>query len=1467
MPLTRYQIRNEFSLADPELYRAADKDDPEALLEGVAMAGLVGVLRQLGDLAEFAADLFHDLHEEVMATAARGHGLMTRLQQLEAEVPSIEKAFLSQTSHSLYLHNAGIDWHLNLQMNQNLITRGDLPRFVMDSYEECRGPPRLFLLDKFDIAGAGACLKRYSDPSFFKVELTSSETTQSESQREKKARKIKKKASRWRNGETSEVIPTSHSKLHQLLSEEHSQTENSAPTHRVKLKRRQSSCSLIDSTSGKSYMEKFLGTRSLESILPYESSVSPLRLKMEASNSGELVPEIHEICSRSPENKLGKRDRSPAPSPRRQDKLPEQSFDELGEDIIEEGILKLSESSPDIKLQNIPSTLHKVEDQKEPVVDEDNKTEASTDGCRSEDVTSEMDNYVDALATMESELEDTERRKNEKGFCNIEMKGEDSDANEEQQKLQAQFSDSHSPGTSIASDDGDNSFTKERFSLSYFNTPSNLTENVPSDGDAAAKVHPSTEIFSAEIVDMCSGKQSENGDIVKARSPERDNYTSESGKASCDSSLADSTHSFSHLIPGEIDSKFQLAGPDLMGVSSVFSKASNVGSSSNAEDDGKSSGGDLPCVSNISDLPTQLRDNLLPLKRQPVEMCGDGNPDVSLNDVLMHPCNILDRDCEKKDDDDEDATQEMLPTKHTEYMSIENLLNGELDITDSVILPTEAQCFQEQDLEACSSSAPTECPPDALTHDQVDDVEPDCTIVETKNVISSTGEKAECLSSVVNPLEVSGFSELKFLKITDEVPPAELGSASVGIDCSEVETSNSNPVEASNKSACDEEDGITAERVHLNSSDTVENIDPPLDFPSRCAKSGTLESPSATEVNSQLAHLVSGAGAGYEEAVDEDTIMGHYRLGSPSRDNLMLQIECNSDGDSDQDKLETTEASIERHLIGPGTQKGPAVDTTGFILDLSNPKSNKPSNSELFNDAHDPLLIEHAQNLLNLTDGTNGLLSLRESDQESEPKQTPQSHLSDSVEETMPSAIHSVQELEALSVEGLEDTADQLNMRSSHEDKECNELSKSESERPESPNHVDVDSCDTPSKYSSMHTLSQPSEPRFSLFPTSHKLESEASEATHHQPLDSKPNKPVLDLSLPDHNALQDIKEEMHSLPPRPPMQWRGRKLQQDCVTSDGEVLEPSINPFWKLAPTTSEKEGQQGFTALDGGLAEPVNPFLPLPIADNEKLQQGSQMLGGEFMQPHINPFSSLPAIEHEKIQQDIPTLEGKTVLPLNPFLPLPAIEDEKPQPGSLTSGVEMQPSVDTFQPSQYASLTSEDEVTQPLNSSSPMSNRDDEKPQHIYVPLPGIVVQPPNSFTRPPSIEDYMSKHGSLNLEEEMTNIEDGKPNGILRTRIPRPRDPLIEAVASHDKSMLRKVSERVRPQPTSKVEERNSLLEQIRNKSFNLKPAVATRPSIQGPRTNLKVVAILEKANAIRQALAGSDEDDDDDSWSDS
>jgi len=45
--------------------------------------------------------------------------------------------------------------------------------------------------ERFDVAGAGACLKRYTDPSFFTVKSASSGTATGEVQREKKIRKIK----------------------------------------------------------------------------------------------------------------------------------------------------------------------------------------------------------------------------------------------------------------------------------------------------------------------------------------------------------------------------------------------------------------------------------------------------------------------------------------------------------------------------------------------------------------------------------------------------------------------------------------------------------------------------------------------------------------------------------------------------------------------------------------------------------------------------------------------------------------------------------------------------------------------------------------------------------------------------------------------------------------------------------------------------------------------------------------------------------------------------------------------------------------------------------------------------------------------------------------------------------------------------------------------------------------------------
>ncbi|KAK9153019.1 hypothetical protein Sjap_000499 [Stephania japonica] len=224
MPLARFEVRNEYGLGAAELFSGAKKYDSKDVLEGVAVAGMVGVLRQLGDLAELAAEIFQDLQEQVMAAATRSHKMMVRIQQMEETLPTVEKAVLSQKSHvyfaytagirpgaemAMYLTGSGIDWHANVQPRENHLVHSDTPKLIFEYYEKCRGPPRLELLDKFDPSGPGACLKKYSDPSIFKTALTRTNPQNAEkSQGERNAKNVKEKGARQRNLEVPHIVPT-----------------------------------------------------------------------------------------------------------------------------------------------------------------------------------------------------------------------------------------------------------------------------------------------------------------------------------------------------------------------------------------------------------------------------------------------------------------------------------------------------------------------------------------------------------------------------------------------------------------------------------------------------------------------------------------------------------------------------------------------------------------------------------------------------------------------------------------------------------------------------------------------------------------------------------------------------------------------------------------------------------------------------------------------------------------------------------------------------------------------------------------------------------------------------------------------------------------------------------------------------------------------------------------------------------
>lgn len=66
----------------------------------------------------FAAEIFCGLHDELMSLGSRGHDLNMRVQQLEDELPAIEKALLSEPNQLRFAYTNGALKYLSLQSNE-----------------------------------------------------------------------------------------------------------------------------------------------------------------------------------------------------------------------------------------------------------------------------------------------------------------------------------------------------------------------------------------------------------------------------------------------------------------------------------------------------------------------------------------------------------------------------------------------------------------------------------------------------------------------------------------------------------------------------------------------------------------------------------------------------------------------------------------------------------------------------------------------------------------------------------------------------------------------------------------------------------------------------------------------------------------------------------------------------------------------------------------------------------------------------------------------------------------------------------------------------------------------------------------------------------------------------------------------------------------------------------------------------
>ncbi|KAL9687630.1 hypothetical protein QQ045_032035 [Rhodiola kirilowii] len=287
MPLERVVVRNEYGLGMPELYKGVT-EDPKAVFDGVAVAGLVGLLRQLGDLAEFAAEVFHGLQEEVMTTSCRSRKLVIRVKQIESALPAIEKVALAQKSHIHFCYTAGTDWHVHLQNKHNHFIHGELPKIIMDSYEECREPPRLHLLDKFDSNGPGSCLKKYSDPTFFRKASPISDEAADKAEKDKKRSRRKKKRQGQKNREVQNLLISEGIARMQLVPP----TVHESPAH----------CISDDKTSFESGVEGRSRSFELRAGLDYIECVFDHKPTMEAEEEEPKEPQSSQYTLQPYEN-------------------------------------------------------------------------------------------------------------------------------------------------------------------------------------------------------------------------------------------------------------------------------------------------------------------------------------------------------------------------------------------------------------------------------------------------------------------------------------------------------------------------------------------------------------------------------------------------------------------------------------------------------------------------------------------------------------------------------------------------------------------------------------------------------------------------------------------------------------------------------------------------------------------------------------------------------------------------------------------------------------------------------------------------------------------------------------------------------------------------------------------------------------------------------------------------------------
>ncbi|KAF8721378.1 hypothetical protein HU200_023090 [Digitaria exilis] len=1300
MPLSRHTVGNEYALGGRELYRTANQHDSEAVLDGVAMAGLVGVLRQLGDLAEFASQVFHGLYDEVMSTSARGQGLMLRVQQLEAELPLLEK----QSCQRDYLYvasNRGVDWRSNPRVEHGVVTRDDTPRFIMASIKQCRGPPKLFMLDKYDIGGEGACLKRYTDPSFFKTDSACSTVLQEGIQNERRPLKAMEIRPNLQNGDIFQPPNAAdiHSKVEVDLSGE---ARGEVLTNRRRLKHRQVNVSVFQSF--RPHMQDLYGNASSEEKPP--------------------TLDQSEVCI--------------------------SMIDPLDSNTEERDIMV--DTSINMDKGKVTVHKHRSVSEEAPSRCSDVRSAGSSKGYNSE-----VDIYVDALTTMDSEAEtDSEHR--DRGHHTFARMYSDNTCSDAQNDTASRSSGFETKDLSVVAsakrdmsnqhEEGDIVSTPHIKPVGEHERTSSLEElfeqEKPASWDHARSSSLEellTEDFHASesgIREQATEETGCNGSATNAASNGTQDINKKSKEAKENSSIA--TISFKKIASKR--SKY-VGGMELI--------ASKVGI--------------LP--RKLSKKHDPFSDSLRSMAKQLLELKYDGTQDSDLYEF--------------------EANGEGCNVKYLE------MYDPPVEIMEHAVhrIPSDqphddvgsGKCQQEElNHESEHDVPPTDSPHDSVPDDR--NVFQDSNIVYLTGTITSPSSKEEVGCASTTPDEHSSTGVLNHI----------------------LEHAQEKFEEHSDREVSEDTDTeITSE----NASDTGEDL-------------------KEVSIYRELMNA---------EDIEESNKSDAYALD----DETVEDMEEQAVSDVTTSSPDSSKQSDDPCLITP------------FI-----PTNEDDSVTCKANDSYTPE-VEHMTLSETVTDTELSKL-VTESVIESEDAMPNDKQYYLHPEPTFgQGAVLSSSEIVVQSSQGPLCSSSMVSVTPTVNSEEKHELHPVvHQEQPNSCNNSTEDFGSAPAP--DFRDVSPPVISSFDWMLN----------GAMQQSLNVLPPQPSYGNAQENGSS-----EDVPPLPPLPPMQWRTNKLQMGSSPISAKIGRP---PRPKPPVKHQDSEGTSSLDEDSLHIGSSLqNEMVQAAVADHET----NQFLNRDSQENHCeggdnecdvevsNPLSSSEAecvaevasVKSENLHtSQLPEL---IVIPEEAWSEFGNInfipeQDGKHQlsnevhdcSGLYTAGLSAQKTKEKHEIfSDYKDKEFSAAGSNKVADSE--ENKSNGPPKQDNILNPDLLAQKKDD------------EHGDYDGKAtEFSSVVEDKLKKSPTHPVPKPpRYPLLP-VTSHDRSMLRKAPTLV--QPSSKLsDEKNTILEEIKNKSFNLKPVLAKRPSVMGgPRTNLQVVAIIERAHAIRQVVA---DDDDEDSWS--